>query len=166
MNGKTLLWSCILIAALAACAGCTILSPPPEPTPVPTPVPTTVPTTEATTVPTPTPTPTRSTEPGPTQELPPQWPLSISVEKAGTYSMTVITHFDGGKGMASVLRLDATLTTPEGIVITKSIDKPKMGDIIEIEGTKGTDRIEVSVVMNSGDTYTVIDQKMPYKTRN
>jgi hypothetical protein len=162
MNKQIALCSPVMIIALVISAGCTIHSPPPEPTPVPTPVPTTV----VTTVPITVPTPTASTKPGPTEEVPPQWPLSISVEKAGTYSMTIMTAFNGGKGAGSVLRLTSTVTTPEGIVTTKSIEKPKVGDVIEIEGTKGTDRLEVTVLMNSGTSYKIIDQQMPYKTRN
>jgi hypothetical protein len=166
MEKKIAICSLVIIIALLMSAGCTILSPPPEPTPVPTPVPTTIRTTIPTTVPTPTATPTASTKPGPTEEVPSQWPLSISVEKAGTYSMTIMTAFNGGKGAGSVLRLTSTVTTPEGIVTTKSIEKPKVGDVIEIEGTKGTDRLEVTVLMNSGTSYKIIDQQMPYKTRN
>jgi hypothetical protein len=165
MHGKVIACSLILIIALIFSAGCTLLSPPPAPTPVPTPVPTPEPTTIITTAP-PTATPTASTRPGPTVTMPPQWPLSISVEKAGTYSMTIMTRFDGGKGLASVLKLTSTVTRPDGTVITRSIDKPRMGDEIDIEGTSGTDRLEVTVMMNSGESYKVIDQEMRYKTRN
>ncbi|NMB77968.1 MAG: hypothetical protein GYA23_02595 [Methanomicrobiales archaeon] len=167
MQKKALLVVVLLVLALVACAGCTIHSPPPQPTPVPT----TVPTTELTTVPTtiattaPTPTPTRSTIPEPTQEMPPQWPLSISVEKAGTYSMTVITHLDGGKGLYSVLKLTSRVTQPDGTVTEKSLDRPKMGDVIEIEGSKGADRVEVIVLTTSGDEYKIIDQQLQYKSR-
>jgi hypothetical protein len=166
MENKITLCALVITVALLMTAGCTLLSPPPEPTPVPTPVPTTIRTTVPTPVPTPTATPTASTKPGPTDEIPAQWPLSISVEKAGTYSMTIITAFNGGKGAGSVLLLTSTVTTPEGVVITKSIEKPKVGDVIEIEGTKGADRLEVTVLMNSGTSYKIIDQQMPYKTRN
>jgi hypothetical protein len=165
MHGNVIACSLILIAALLFSAGCTLLSPAPEPTPVPTPVPTTaIPTTVVTTA-TPTATPTASTKPGPTVTMPPQWPISISVEKAGTYSTTIMTSFDGGKGMASVLRLTSRVTRPDGTVTSKSIEKPKMGDVIEIEGTSGTDRLEVEVLATSGDTYKVIDQQVPYKSR-
>jgi hypothetical protein len=166
MNKKIIILSLVLISAFLLTAGCTFLSPPPEPTPVPTPVPTTTPPTPTPTTATPTPTPTASTEPGPTDTLPSYWPLSISVEKAGTYSMTIMTSFDGGKGAGSVLRLTSTVTRPDGTVTTKSIEKPKVGDVIEIEGTKGNDRLEVTVMMNSGSLYKIIDQNMPYKSRN
>jgi hypothetical protein len=165
MHKKVIACSLILIIALILSAGCSVLSPKPEPTPVPTTIVTTEPTTIVTTA-TPTATPTASTIPGPTRALPDQWPLSISVEKAGTYSETIMTHFDGGKGMSAVLKLTSTVTRPDGTVTTKSIDRPRMGDVIEIEGTGGTDRVEVTVLMNSGESFKVIDQQVRYKTRN
>jgi hypothetical protein len=165
MQQKAIICSLVLIIALLFSAGCTLPFQQPAPTPEPTPVPTTeVPTTAVTTA-TPTPTPTASTMPGPTQTLPPQWPISIGVEKAGTYSMTIMTSFYGGKGAGSAIRLTSTVTRPDGTVSTKSIEKPKVGDVIEIEGTKGNDRLEVEILMNSGDSYKVIDQLVPYKTR-
>jgi len=165
MNKKLILGSFLLVIALLVSAGCTTFTPQPAPTPTPTPVitteiPTTVPTTVA-----PVATPTASTKPEPTQTLPSQWALSISVEKAGTYSMTIITHFDGGKGLPSVLKMESRVTKPDGSVVSKTIERPKMGDVIEIEGTNSTDRVEVYVTMNSGTVYKIIDQQMPYKTR-
>jgi len=168
MQNRSLFFVCILVALMVMAAGCTVLSPKPEPTPVSTTLqPTTeIPTTvETTTPPTPSPTPTASTEPGPTQTMPPQWPLSLSVEKGGTYSMTLITKLDGGKGLISVVKLTSRVTRPDGTVTEKSLDRPKVGDVIEIEGSNGTDRLEVEVLTTSGEIYKVIDQKMLYKSR-
>ena len=169
MNSKVLVYSCILIAALVACAGCTILSPTPEPTPVPTPVPAPVLTTEPTPVVTtalPTTVPTASVQPGRTQNMPSYWPLFIEVEKAGTYSKTLITHFNGGKGMSAVLLLNSTVVRPDGTVTTRTLEKPQMGQFTEIEGSDGIDRLIVTVTMTSGETFRVIDQQMQYKARN
>lgn len=167
MHRTPVLCIVILLAALVLASGCTILSPPPAPTPVPTPEPTTIPTTvppPATTAPTPT--PTASNRPGPTQAMPSYWPLSISVEKAGTYSKTIITHIDGGKGMIGVYTITSRVTQPDGTVTEKSVEKPKVGDTIEIEGSTGADRIEVIVLTTAGETYKVIDQQLVYKSRN
>jgi len=105
-----------------------------------------------------------STQPGPTQTIPPATPVSISVEKAGTYSTTIITHFDGGKGMSAVSKVDVRVTRPDGSVVT-GVLKPLRGETVELEGTPGTDRVEVIVTMNTGSMYKIIDQQMPYKTR-
>lgn len=157
MNYRILTCLALLSAVLLGAAGC--LS---QPEPAATPAPTTIPTTVPTTVPTPVPTTTASTVPGPTDTLPPQWPVSVTVEKSGMYSRTIITHFDGGKGMLYVSRMDVRVTRPDGTVLTDGVVKPKMGDTVEILGTDGTDRVEVRLSMANGQVYKVVDQQMPY----
>ena len=76
----------------------------------------------------------------------------------------MITHFDGGKGMSQVSRIDVKVTRPDGSVVT-GIVKPEKGETLELEGTKGADRVEVTVTMKSGVSYKVYDQLVPYKTR-
>jgi hypothetical protein len=62
--------------------------------------------------------------------------------------------------------MDVRVTFPDGTVKTDSITKPKMGDTIEILGSTGTDRVEVLMLMASGDTYRIIDQQMPYRNKD
>lgn len=150
----------LVLCTIFFAAGC--LSPEkPEPTPTPT----AVPTIKTTTMPASVPTTKASTIPGPTDTLPPQWPLSFTVEKAGTYSTTIITHFDGGKGLMYITRMDVRVTHPDGIILTNGLEKPKMGDTVEVAGTSGTDRVEVLVTMANGGVYKVIDQQMIYKSK-
>jgi hypothetical protein len=160
MDSRIVLSLALALAVFLAVAGCSS----PE-QPIATPTPTPVPTPEPTTPPTPVPTTQASIIPGPTDTLPPQWPLSITVEKSGMYSTTIITHFDGGKGLVYTSRMDVRVTHPDGTVLTDGLTKPKMGDTVEIAGTSGTDRVEVMVQMASGETYKVIDQQMAYKSR-
>lgn len=152
----------LLIAAILLTAGCTLIGggkPTPAPTTVPpTPIVTAPP---VTTVPT---TPGGSTVPGPTQTIPVAQSVSVTAEKAGTYSTTIITSFDGGKGINFVSKIDVRVTRPDGSVVT-GVLQPSMGDTLELEGTSGTDRVEVIVTMKSGDVYKIIDQQLPYKTR-
>jgi hypothetical protein len=105
-----------------------------------------------------------STQPGPTDTLPSATPVSVSVEKAGTYSTTIITTFDGGKGMSAVSKIDVRVTRSDGSVVTGTL-RPLKGETLELEGTRGTDRVEVIILMNSGILYKVVDQQMPFKTR-
>ena len=105
-----------------------------------------------------------SIQPGPTQTIPPQEEISVSVEKAGTYSTTIITHFNGGKGINFVSRLEVRVTRPDCSVVSGQL-KPMMGETLELEGTQGSDRVEVVATMKSGNVYTIIDRQMPYKTR-
>jgi hypothetical protein len=105
-----------------------------------------------------------STQPGPTQTIPPGEAVSVSVEKAGTYSTTIIAHFDGGKGINFVSKIEVRVTRPDGSTEIKNL-QPEVGKEVEIEGTQGTDRVEVTAYMKSGKIYKIIDQQMPYKRR-
>jgi hypothetical protein len=160
MDNRTVFTVLLVLAVLLAAAGC---SSPQQPVVTPTPTPAATP--EPTTSPTPVPTTKASTLPGPTDTLPPQWPLSITVEKSGMYSTTIITHFNGGKGLMYASRMDVRVTRPDGTVLTNGIAKPRMGDTVEIAGTGGTDRVEVTLTMANGAIYKVIDQQMAYKSR-
>ena len=151
----------LALAILLAAAGCSS----PE-KPVVTPNPTTIATPPPSTVATPVPASTASTVPGPVDTLPPGWDLTVTVEKGGMYTRTIIARFDGGKGLMYASRMDVRVTFPDGTVKTDSIVKPKMGDTIEILGSTGTDRVEVLMLMASGDTYRIIDQQMPYRNKD
>ena len=159
MNYRIILIPALLVAVLLSVAGC---SSPEQPV---TPMPTPVPTPEPTALPTPVPTTQASTEPGPVDTLPSEWDISVTVEKGGMYSRTIITKFDGGKGHLYASRMDVRVTYPDGTVKTDGILKPKVGDSVEILGSTGTDRVEVMMLMASGTSYKIIDQQMPYRSK-
>ena len=161
MNFKFLIPVFAVLVALLLAAGCTGGGG--QTTPAPTAAPTQVQTLTISTTLLPT-TAGSSTKPGPTQTLPAATPVSFSVEKGGTYSTTIITTFDGGKGMSAVSKVVVRVTRPDGTVVT-GVLKPMKGETVELEGTNGTDRVEVIVTMNTGNVFKVIDQQMPYKTR-
>jgi hypothetical protein len=161
MHYRTFLSLALVLAMLLVVAGCFSPS-----QPVVTPTLTPVPTTEPTTPPTPVPTTKASIIPGPTDTLPPQWPVSVTVEKSGMYSTTIITHFDGGKGSIFVSRMDVRVTHPDGTVSSDFLPKSgiKAGATLEIPGTNGTDRVEVLLTMANGEVYKIIDQQTAYKS--
>jgi multidrug efflux pump subunit AcrA (membrane-fusion protein) len=161
MKFRLLIPVIVVLVAIIFAAGCTGSGG--QTTPPQTQPPTPVQTTSVSTTALPS-TTGGSMQPGPTQTIPPATPVSISVEKAGTYSTTIITHFDGGKGMSAVSKVDVRVTRPDGSVVT-GVLKPLRGETVELEGTQGTDRVEVIVTMNTGSMYKIIDQQMPYKTR-
>lgn len=165
MNRKILTIAVILLSLALLSAGCTTKTSPAA-TPTPTPE-----ITETTEVPTEVVTAATTTKaagslvPSPTDVLPDYQTVTVSVEKAGTYSTTIMTSLNGGKGLSSVARMDVRVTKSDGTVVTDGIDKPVMGSIIEIEGTKGNDRTEVILTMKSGTVAKVYDQLVPYKSR-
>jgi hypothetical protein len=161
MNANAIIGVFFVLVAVCIAAGCTS-SAPVQPATTPEPATTgitAIPTTEI-----PVTTAGGSLVPGPTQTIPPVTAVSVNVEKAGTYSTTIITHFDGGKGMSQVSTINVRVTHPDGSVVTGNV-KPEKGETLELEGTNGADRVEVTVTMKSGIPYKVIDQLVPYKSR-
>jgi ABC-type glycerol-3-phosphate transport system substrate-binding protein len=152
----------VLLAALILAAGCTGGGG--QATPAATTAPTPVPTMQLSTSALPTTSAGASIQPGPTDTMPEEDAVTVTVEKGGTYSTTIITSFDGGKGSKIVSKIDVRVTRPDGSVVT-GVLKPLIGENIELEGTNGTDRVEVIVTLMSGKVYKIIDQQMPYKTR-
>jgi len=161
MDMRIIIIPALTLALLLIMAGC---SSPSEP--VVTPKPTLVPAPALTKPPTAVPTTPASTEPGPVDTLPSEWDLSVTVEKGGMYTRTIIARFDGGKGLMYASRMDVRVTYLDGTVKTDSIIKPRMGDTIEILGSTGTDRVEVTMLMASGGTYKIIDRQMPYRAKD
>jgi hypothetical protein len=79
--------------------------------------------------------------------------------------------FEGGLGMIHVKRIDVKLTRTDGSVQTASLGNKK-GDEVDLEGTRGvgaatgqTDRVEVWVSMDNGQTYKTNDELREYRTR-
>ena len=113
---------------------------------------------------TPTPAPSWASA-NPTDEIPGVQSVHVSVQKGGTYRTTIITLFDGGKGLTNTKNVTTVVTAPDGTQTTCIIGNTTgihMGDTCEAQGSKGTDHVKVYVAMNDGKTYLVTDQLMPY----
>jgi hypothetical protein len=85
------------------------------------------------------------------------------MQKDSVYS-TVDVVFGGGNGQVMVSSCDVTFTRSDGSSETRKL-KPEKGETITFQGTRGTDRVEVSVTMKDGKTYKIVDQQVPYRTR-
>ncbi len=152
--------SCIILL-LCCAAGCLSgngTQPAPATT-TPTQVPeTSVPTTEVTAI---------SLAPGPTQTLPDDYDVDVQVEKENEAGLPVITvTFRGGKGMTFTQQVNIRVTRSDGIVETATMNKPSVGDERKLQGTIYDDRVEVSIFVATGNSYTVYDQLVPYQSIN
>ena len=145
-----------VLAGLALCAlfaGCT--SPtlaeirPAETTTLPTPVPTTsfVAVIET---------------PVPVETLPAEQYVDIQLSKERP-DYTLHLLYNGGKGQAFVQNILMKATLSDGQVVEQFMNdnqrRPRQGDEIVIQGTRGIDRVEVFVT-SAGRTYKVLDQLM------
>jgi len=156
MNFRTIPRIAPVLLACILAAGCT--SAPAQPAPLP--ATTLMPPAPAQT---PVPSQTCSLVPGPVQQVPDYESVTVSVDRNTiTENPTITTTFNGGKGLGMVQSMTVTLTRSDCIVDQQTRKNPGIGTGITQKGTTGTDRVTVSVLMTSGDVYTVIDQDYPF----
>lgn len=140
--------------------GCTQPAPAPAPVPVPaTPLPV------ATTLPVPAlpAAQTCSLTPGPTQQVPMDESVSITVDRNTiSENPTITTRFNGGQGLGMIQRMAVTVIRSDCVTEQGLQDAPGIGASVTLMGTTKTDRVIVVVTMTSGDQYTVIDNDYPF----
>jgi hypothetical protein len=148
---------CLIVCALAA--GCT------------SPTQAEIKPTDTTTIPTPL--PTRSTSvatvvstPLAVQTLPAEQFVDIQVEKQRP-DATIHLLYNGGKGAIYVQNIMMRVTRSDGQVVEKYLNdgnrKPRQGDELVIDGTRGSDQIVVFLT-SAGKTYKIYDASLalPY----
>lgn len=101
---------------------------------------------------------------GPTVTLPPGQNVEIQVNEKDPIYATITVIFAGGKGQIAVKDILVRVTTSDGQVTEKHL-APQKGSEVVFQGTRGDDRLEVIVTLNTGATYTIIDRIIPYRTR-
>ena len=71
--------------------------------------------------------------------------------------------YNGGKGEVFVQNILMKVTLSDGTVVQQYMDdgtrQPRRGDELVIQGTRGSDRVEVFVT-SAGRTYKVLDKPM------
>lgn len=101
---------------------------------------------------------------GPTVTLPPEQNVEIQVNEKDPIYATITVVFAGGKGQIAVRDILVRVTTSDGKVTQEHLT-PQKGSEVKVQGTKGDDRLEVTVTLNTGATYKIIDRIIPYRTR-
>jgi len=156
MKINAILLMAIILPLCILAAGCTTQSAQPEQIPVTT---TFAPPQEQT----PLPTRTCSLVPGPTQQVPDYESVTVSVDRNTiSENPTITTTFNGGKGLGMVQGMTVTLTRSDCTVDQQTRKNPGIGTSVTQMGTTKTDRVTVTVLMTSGDQYTVVDQDYPF----
>ena len=154
MKCATALLAAVLLVLCALMAGCT------SPTsseikPAETPVPTTAPTTSTAVA-------TVVATPDAVQTMPSEQFVDLSLYKQRPDSSIHLTY-NGGKGAIYVQNVFMKVTLSNGEVIEKYMNdgsrKPRLGDEIVVDGTRGTDHVQVFVT-SAGTTYKVIDEPL------
>jgi hypothetical protein len=101
---------------------------------------------------------------GPTQAMSKETALVIETNKDSTNAMVTV-QFAGGGGLGLVQDNRVVLTRSDGTVTEGKLNFNQKGSDVSLQGTRGTDRLQVIVTMYSGATYTIVDKLMPYRVR-
>ena len=99
----------------------------------------------------------------PTQALPEGNKLTIVAEKS-PIDLGVVVTFEGGPGQGFVQDNQVILTRSDGTLPGKTGFSAGSHPKISLQGTRGTDRLQVIVTLRSGETYTVVDQLLLYRS--
>ena len=99
---------------------------------------------------------------GTIEPLPRDFEVSVSIQPKDSAGRLIV-QFDGGRGKSSVKEISVKLTRPDGTVDTRSMDMQARFPEVTMQGSRGTDRVEVFVRFLSGKTYKVIDDQVPYR---
>jgi hypothetical protein len=100
----------------------------------------------------------------PTQALPEGNKLTIVAEK-NPIDLGVVVTFEGGPGQGFVQDNQVILTRSDGTVTKGKLDFSRKPSELSLQGTRGTDRLQVIVTLRSGETYTLVDQLLLYRNR-
>ena len=154
MKSPLFLLAALVLVLCALSAGCTSptqaeIKPVDTPTPIPSPV---ITTSVATVVSTPVAIDT----------LPPEQFVDLQLTKERPdFSLRLL--YNGGKGEIFVQNVMMKVTRSDGQVIEQYMNdgqrKPRRGDELVIQGSRGSDRVEVFVT-SAGKTYKAIDKPM------
>ena len=102
--------------------------------------------------------------PGPTQTIPQYQEVEVQINEKDTSYATLEVIFAGGRGMSAVKNVEVRFTTADGKISIQML-KPEKGSSVVFQGTRDTDRVEVTVNMNDGKSNRIIDRPVPYRTR-
>lgn len=94
--------------------------------------------------------------------LPPEQYVDLQLTKERP-DYTLHLLYNGGKGEISVQKIMMKVTLSDGQVTEQYMNdgqrKPRRGDELVIQGSRGSDRVEVFVI-SAGKTYKAIDRPM------
>lgn len=102
-----------------------------------------------------------SLSPTPTDQMPSGFSVEAKAYKDPIDAM-INVEFVGGEGLYMVDSVSTTVYLSDGRIVTESIEPKAMADV-NIQGTKGEDRVTVTVDMNNGNSYKIFDQVIAYR---
>ena len=99
----------------------------------------------------------------PTQTLAKDTELYVDATKDDSNAMVTV-QFNGGPGMGLVKDNQVILTRSDGTVAEDKLNFNQRLSEVTLQGTRGTDRIQIVITLYSGSTKTILDMLLPYRT--
>ena len=99
----------------------------------------------------------------PTQTLAKDTELYVDASKDNSNAMVTVT-FNGGPGMGLVKDNRVILTRSDGTVADGRLNFNQRLSEVKLQGSRGTDRIQVLVTLYSGEEKTIVDTLLYYRT--
>lgn len=100
--------------------------------------------------------------PGPTQRMPEATNVLITADK-DTITGAVSVQITGGPGRSVIKEVSGTVYRSDGQTSTGTINPALRSQEVVIPGSKGTDRVVVTVLLFSGEQYVVMDKLMTFR---
>lgn len=98
----------------------------------------------------------------PTRTMAKETELFLDVNKDNS-NVVVTVQFNGGPGADLVQTSRVILTRSDGTVTEGKLSFQKRLSTVQLQGSRGTDRLQVIVILHSGEQKTVIDTLLPYR---
>lgn len=98
----------------------------------------------------------------PTQTLAKDTELYIDVNKDNSKAVVTV-QFNGGPGMGLVRDNRVILTRSDGTVTEGKLNFNQRLSSVQLQGSRGTDRLQVMIILHSGEQKAVIDKLLPYR---
>lgn len=93
----------------------------------------------------------------PTQVPPTNLLVTYQADRDPITGIVTVT-FTGGPGKSGVRDVFIQLTTADGYLLNRTFNPAQIGSTVTLQGTKKTDRIEVTANYYNGDQYKIIDK--------
>lgn len=98
----------------------------------------------------------------PTQTLARNIELYITVNKDDSNAMVTV-QFNGGPGVGLVKENRVILTRSDGTVTEEKLNFNQRLSEVQLQGSRGTDRLQVIITLLSGERKSIVDTLLPYR---
>ena len=98
----------------------------------------------------------------PTRTMAKDTELYFDVSKDSSKALVTV-QFNGGPGIGLVRDNHVILTRSDGTVTEGMLNLNQRLSTVQLQGTRGTDRIQVIVILHSGEKRSVVDKLLPYR---